>query len=164
MTHQRQLGKYGCFPICGMQAIIVFYPQHEALQDLAAELQLYGKEIVDRPERYNATHSRNCIFIAQKNLRMVWTYFSIFLLAIGSVKRSGIISRNIIQSQKKGSMCKLEFYVQKHRRNREGTFMGFSIVVLYCVIEFPCKSFSICVKTRNRTHDLSIQIHLVTKP
>ena len=28
---------------------------------------------VDRPESYSATHSKNCIFIAQKKLRTVWT-------------------------------------------------------------------------------------------
>ena len=164
MTHQRQLGKYGCFPICGMQAIIVFYPQHEALQDLAAELQLYGKEIVDRPERYNDTHTRNCIFIAQKNLRMVWTYFSIFLLAIGSVKRSGIISRNIIQSQKKVP-CANQNFTSKNIEGIGREFLWVFPQWFYIVLlNFPCKSFSICVKTRNRTHDLSIQIHLFTKP
>ena len=34
---------------------------------------LRKKKIVDRPESYNATHSKNCIFIAQKKLRTIWT-------------------------------------------------------------------------------------------
>ena len=30
---------------------------------------------VDRPESSSATHSKNCIFVVQKKIRTVWTYF-----------------------------------------------------------------------------------------
>ena len=45
----------------------------KAYSPLAAELWLSGKIFVDRPESYSATHSKNCIFIAHKKLRTVWT-------------------------------------------------------------------------------------------
>ena len=36
--------------------------------------------VIDRLESYSATNKKNCIFIAQKKLRTVWTYFSVSLL------------------------------------------------------------------------------------
>ena len=40
---------------------------------IAAEMELSREIFVDRPESYSATHSKNCIFMAHKKLRMVWT-------------------------------------------------------------------------------------------
>ena len=40
---------------------------------LAAELLFSGIFVVDTLESYSATHNKNCIFIAQKKLRTVWT-------------------------------------------------------------------------------------------
>ena len=78
-------------------------------------------------------------------------------LAFGYVKSLGIISRNIVRSKNRVPCATVNFTSKIHRRNRERIFMGFPIVVLYCVIEFPCKkSFSFFVKTKNRTHDLYI--------
>ena len=35
--------------------------------------QIHPSSFVDTPESYSAAHSKNCIFIAHKTLRTVWT-------------------------------------------------------------------------------------------